>query len=118
MNPKDLCKTIVQTLDKHKGGDIRVLYISDLTSIADYFVIVEGTSSTQVRSLSDYVEVALKEQGIEPLHTEGYDGSSWVLLDYGSVVLHVFQPSAREYYNLEHLWKDGVQVDLKEFDVE
>lgn len=115
MEPKDLCKTIVQSLDTHKGGDIKVLYIHDLTSIADYFVIVEGTSSTHVRSLSDYLEVDMEQKEIPLLHKEGYNGSSWVLMDYGSVVVHVFQPSAREYYNLERLWKDGTEIPLEEF---
>ncbi|MBR3289916.1 MAG: ribosome silencing factor [Clostridia bacterium] len=115
IDPKALCKLAVQSLDKHKAVDIRVIRISELSSIADYFVIAEGTSSTQVRSLSDYMETELSEQGVQPLHTEGYRGSSWVLLDYGCVVVHVFQKEARDYYNLEHLWKDGTPVPLEEF---
>ncbi|MBP5303836.1 MAG: ribosome silencing factor [Clostridia bacterium] len=117
MESKELCTAIVQSLDKHKGADIQVLYISDLTSITDYFVIVEGTSSTHVKSLSDYVEVDMEEKGIRVHHKEGYNGSAWVLLDYGNVVVHVFQPEAREYYNLERLWKDGKAIDLSEFGV-
>lgn len=114
IDPKALCRLAVQSLDKHKAVDIRVIHVSKLTSIADYFVIAEGTSSTQVRSLSDYMEEELKEQGVEPSHTEGYHGSSWVLLDYGCVVVHMFQKEARDYYNLEHLWKDGTPVPLEE----
>lgn len=114
-DPKELCTLAVRSLDKHKAVDIRVIHVSKLTSIADYFVIAEGTSSTQVRSLSDYVEAELAEQGVTPSHTEGYRGLSWVLLDYGCVVVHVFQKEARDYYNLEHLWKDGAAVPLEEF---
>lgn len=114
IEPKALCRLAVQSLDKHKAVDIRVIRITELSSIADYFIIAEGTSSTQVRSLTDYVEEELKGQGIEPSHTEGYGGSSWVLLDYGCVVVHVFQKEARDYYNLEHLWKDGTPVPLEE----
>lgn len=114
MTPKELCTTIVQSLDTHKGGDIKVINIHDLTSIADFFVIVEGTSSTHVRSLSDYLEVDMKNKGIELLRKEGYNGSSWILMDYGCVVVHVFQSAAREYYNLEHLWKDGQELDLSD----
>jgi len=114
LDPKALCRLAVQSLDKHKAVDIRVIHITALSSIADYFIIAEGTSSTQVRSLSDYVEEELKEQGVEPSHTEGYRGLSWVLLDYGCVVVHVFRKEARDYYNLEHLWKDGTPVPLEE----
>ena len=110
-SPKDLCGAIVRSLDNHKANDIRVIDVHELTSLADYFVIAEGTSSTQVRSFTDYVEFDLKEQGIEPLRTEGYRNSSWVLLDYGCVVVHVFLQETREFYNLEHLWKDGVDID-------
>ena len=114
-SPKDLCGEIVRSLDNHKAAEIRVIDVHGLTSLADYFVIAEGTSSTQVRSFTDYVEYDLKEQGIEPLRTEGYRNSSWVLMDYGCVVVHVFMQEAREFYNLEHLWKDGVDVDIAEF---
>ena len=114
IDPKELCRLAVRSLDKHKAVDIRVLHVTALTSIADYFIIAEGTSSTQVRSLSDYVETDLAEQGVHPPHTEGYRGLSWVLLDYGCVVVHVFQKEARDYYNLEHLWKDGTPVPLEE----
>ena len=114
-DPREICRLAVQSLDRHKAVDIRVIHITDLTSIADYFIIAEGTSSTQVRSLSDYVETELAEHGVTPSHTEGYHGLSWVLLDYGCVVVHVFQKEARDYYNLEHLWKDGTPVPLEEF---
>ena len=115
LDPKALCRMAVKSLDKHKAVDIRVIRVSELTSIADYFIIAEGTSSTQVRSLSDYVETDLAEHGATPSHTEGYRGLSWVLMDYGCVVVHVFQKEARDYYNLEHLWKYGTPVPLEEF---
>ena len=83
--------------------------------IADYFVIATGTSSTQVKSLSDYVETELKEQGIQPLHQEGYASSSWVLLDYGDVVVHIFTEQTRGFYDLERLWKDGAQLPFPIF---
>ena len=113
--PKDLCGEIVRSLDNHKAAAIKVIDVHALTSIADYFVIAEGTSSTQVRSFTDYVEFDLKAQGVEPLRTEGYRNSSWVLLDYGCVVVHVFMKETRDFYNLEHLWKDGVDIDIAQF---
>lgn len=115
MEPKELAKQIVTSLDKHKAENIRVIGITELTSIADYFVIAEGTSSTMVKSLSDYVEEELKADGTEPSRVEGYASSSWVLMDYGSVVVHIFQSETRTFYDLERLWKDGVQLDTADF---
>lgn len=114
-SPKDLCGAVVRSLDNHKAAEIHAIDVGGLTSLADYFVIAEGTSSTQVRALTDYVEHDLKEQGVDPFRTEGYRNSSWVLLDYGCVVVHVFLKETRDFYNLEHLWKDGVDVDIAQF---
>lgn len=118
MEPLELVKAIAQSLDKHKAVDLKVIHVTGLTSITDYFVIAEGTSSTQVRSLTDYVETDMNALGVSPLRTEGYRGTTWVLQDYGSVVVHVFQKEAREYYNLERLWKDGEEIPLSELGIE
>ena len=115
-NAKNLAALVVRSLDKHKARDIRVIDVEDVTSICDCFVIAHGNSSTQVRALSDYVEKELKEQhGIDPLRTEGYQSSSWVLVDYGEVIVHVFNEETRGFYDLERLWKDGTDVDIAEF---
>lgn len=108
MEAKEIVSGIVTSLDKHKAQDIRVIGVTDVTTIADYFVIAAGTSSTQVKSLTDYVEEEMEEKGVRPLRTEGYHSSTWILLDYGSVVVHVFQEETRRFYDLERLWKDGV----------
>ena len=115
MESKELAKSIVASLDKHKGEDIRVIGIGELSVIADYFVIASGTSSTQVKSLADYVEFELKEQGVTPTRVEGYASCSWILIDYGDVVVHVFTEQTRGFYDLERLWKDGVLLPLSEF---
>ena len=81
----------------------------------DYFVIASGTSTTQVGSLADEVEFALSQKGIEPISTEGFDSKNWVLLDYSSVIVHVFVPNTRTYYDLEHLWADGEPMDISEY---
>lgn len=112
---KERAVQIVTSLDKHKAEDIRVLEVGDLTSLADYFIIASATSSTHVRSLSDYVEEELGRQGIRPLRVEGYSTSNWVLMDYGSVVVHLFQREARAFYDLERLWKDGKQLETADF---
>ncbi len=115
METRELVKQLVQSLDKHKAEDIQVIRVADVTIIAEYFVIATGTSSTHVRALADYVEKELGEQGLIPRRVEGYAGSTWILIDYGSVIVHVFQPQTREYYNLERLWKDGQFVDIAQF---
>ena len=115
MEAKDIPKSAGVSLDKHKAADIKVIGVTDITSLADYFIIAEGTSSTQVKALSDYVEFELGEQGVKPLRVEGYNASNWILMDYGTVILHVFQGETRQFYDLERLWKDGEQLPLDEF---
>lgn len=112
MTSKELCSKIVNILDKKKAMDIQVIGISNLTIIADYFVLATGTSTTQVKALADEVEFQLKQQDVVPSHTEGYSSSSWILSDYGNVVLHVFTKDARDFYSLERLWADGESVDI------
>ncbi|HHV50257.1 MAG TPA: ribosome silencing factor [Candidatus Avimonas sp.] len=115
MESKDLVKLVVTSLNKHKAEDIQIIGIRDLTVIADYFVIANGTSTTQVKALADYLEKELSEQGITPLRIEGYSSANWILLDYGSVIAHVFYKETREFYNLERLWKDGQYLQLTDF---
>ena len=114
MDAATFLKIIVCSLDKNKAQDIQVIEVGDITSMTEYFVIAAGGSSTQVRALADHVEEDLKAQGILPAHTEGYHSSTWLLADYGSVVLHIFQGETRRFYDLERLWKDGKPVDISE----
>lgn len=115
MESKDLAKHAVISLDKHKAEDIQIIGIRDLTVIADYFIIASGTGNTQVKALADYVEFELGEQGVKPLRIEGLSHANWILIDYGSVIIHVFNKETRSFYNLERLWKDGQNVPLSEF---
>ena len=109
---KALAIEIAKILDKKKAQDVRVLKVESLT---DYFVIASGTSTTQVAALADEVEYELSQKGLEPYSTEGYDSKNWVLLDYSSVIVHVFVPNTRTYYDLEHLWADGEPIDISEY---
>lgn len=109
---RELAEIAVKALDSKKGKEIRLIRIDKITTIAEYFVICTGTSNTQINALCDAVEKELTEKGEEPLHREGYRGGTWVLLDYGCVVVHVFNDEARKFYSLEHLWADGKEVDL------
>ena len=113
MTPKELALIAAKALDSKKGNDIKVMEVTDLTSLADYFVICTGSSTTQINALCDCVEEKLEVEGGEKtLRREGHRGGIWVLLDYGCVVVHVFNDEAREFYALERLWNDGKNVDL------
>lgn len=112
LTPKEIALLAVKGLDSKKGRDIRMLEVEHLTSLVDYFVICAGGSNTQINALCDAVEHELSQAGEEPLHREGYRGGTWVLLDYGSVAVHVFNEEARKFYDLERLWNDGREVDL------
>ena len=112
MTPNELALAAAKALDSKKANDLMVLETGHLTTLADYFVICTATSSTQIKALSDHCEKALKEAGEEPHHIEGHRGGTWVLMDYSSVVIHLFMPEAREFYNLERLWSDAKPVDL------
>ena len=103
MDRTELMKNIVATLDNKKATDIKSLEITELTSVADYFVIATGTSGTHIRALADEVQDSLTKQGVEPKSVEG-KSTGWILLDYGTVVVHVFTSDQRELYSLEHLW--------------
>ena len=111
--PKELALLAAKALSDKKGKEIRVLEITELTTLADFFVLATGASNTQINALVDNVEKVLTEEaGEEPLHREGYRGGTWVLLDYGCIAIHVFNQEAREFYGLERLWQDGKPVDL------
>ena len=115
-NAKELALLAARALSDKKGKEIQVLEIGELTTLADYFVIATGSSNTQINALVDNVEKVLLEEAEEdPLHREGYRGGTWVLLDYGSVIVHVFTQEAHDYYDLEHLWADATVVPASEW---
>ncbi len=103
---------VVKALDSKKAQDIKVIKVRDLTIIADYFVIANGTSTTHTKGLADEVEFKLQEKGIRPDHIEGFDGAQWIAMDYTDILVHVFYKETRETYNLEKLWADGESVDI------
>ena len=115
LNEKELVSIAVKALDNKQGKDIKGLRTAGQTTLADYFVICNGTSNTQVRALADAVEEALSRAGEEPHHIEGHRGNQWTLMDYSAVVIHIFTEEGREFYGLERLWSDAESVDLAEF---
>ena len=112
MTSLQTAKMIAGFLEEKLGENIKVLEVEDLTILADYFVIASGSSSTQVRALADEVEHKLGLVGVEPRRVEGKPSGGWVLLDYNTVILHVFSEQAREFYSLERLWADAKVIDI------
>lgn len=111
---RKIAEGAVKALGSKKAIDIKLLKITDLTILADYFVIATGTSTTHVKALADEVEFQMKEAGFEQGHLEGYHSNNWILMDYHSVIVHVFLEQTREFYDLERLWKDAEQVDISQ----
>ena len=103
---------LANTLDGKKGEEIKVLKTEGLTTLADYFVICTATSTTQIKAMSDACEEAMEKNGEQVHHIEGHRGGTWILLDFSSVVVHIFNEEAREFYDLERLWSDAAPVDL------
>ena len=112
---KALAIEIAKILDKKKAQDVRVLKVESLTVLTDYFVIASGTSTTQVASLADEVEYELSQKCRDPDICGSHNTKNRVLLDYSNVIVHVFVPNSRAYYDLEHLWADGEPVDISEY---
>lgn len=112
MTVEQMVKAAYDAIDDKLGQDIAIIKIGDVSSLCDYFVIATGSSSRQVKAIADSVEDKLTENGIEPRAKEGYETQSWILLDYGDIIVHVFDEENRGFYNLEKLWKDAPYVDV------
>ena len=107
MTANELVKNTVKILDSKKAEELVAIRVKDLTILAEYFIIANGTSNTQVKMLADEVEYQLGEMGIKPHKVEGYQSGNWIVLDYIDVVVHIFLTETREFYSLERLWADG-----------
>ena len=118
LSAKEVAIAVTKALDEKKGQNIKLLKIDEVSSLADYFLICTGTSNTHVKTLCDYAEYTLDQLGEPMLGREGHRGNAWELLDYGSIVVHVFTEEAREFYSLERLWADAEQVDLRDIIIE
>jgi ribosome-associated protein len=110
LDGNELARTIVQIAADKKAEDIIMLDIRGLSIIADYFVICTGTSDRQVRAIAKDIDEQLGKRGLNAVHVEGMIDAHWVLLDYGSVIVHVFDPATRDYYRLEKLWAEAPRV--------
>lgn len=109
---REMAQIAYKALDEKKGEDIKVIDISGVSVLADYFIIANGNNESQVKALVDYVEELLHKAGYQLKQREGY-GSSWVLLDFADIIVHIFDKENRLFYNLERIWRDGKVVDIE-----
>lgn len=108
----DKAKLAVAAAEDKKAIDITVLKLIGVTEFTDYFVICSGSSTRQVQSIVDEIQERLKAHVSRPLHIEGYNNAEWVLMDYGSLIVHVFTENSRRFYDLERLWRDAEKIDV------
>ncbi len=114
MDSKEMAKLVCSALEDKKAEDIKVINIAEVSVLADYFIIASGTNRSQVQAMSDNVEEVLGRAGVSPRQIEGYQTANWVLLDYGDVIVHVFDQENRLFYDLERIWRDGKAVTVEE----
>ncbi len=114
MTSREMAKIAVKALEEKKGSEISVIDISEVSVIADYFVIASGSNINQVQALVDSVEDEMAKNGITECNKEGNSSSTWILLDFKDIIVHVFSTDDRMFYNLERIWRDGHQIEVSE----
>ena len=112
---EEMVRLAVHALEEKKGEDVRVIDISGVSVLGDYFIIASGSNPNQVQAMTDSVEEALGKEGYFCRHKEGYQTANWILMDYGDIIVHVFCREDRLFYDLERIWRDGKQVDVEQF---
>lgn len=112
---KEMTKIVIKALEDKKAEDIRIIDISEVSVLADYFIIANGTNRNQVQALIDNVDDALGRAGYQERKIEGYDTANWALMDYKDIIIHVFDKENRLFYDLERIWRDGKKIDAASF---
>lgn len=107
---RELADAIVKILDDKKARDIKLLQLSESNDLTEYFVICTGTSNTQIKGLAGELEYQLGEREVHPLHVDGYDSGMWIAMDFAYVIVHIFHKNERDFYKLEKLWNDAVEI--------
>lgn len=107
---KEMARLAVEALEDKKAVDVRILDIGQISTLADYFIIASGNNRNQVQAMADNVDEVLAKAGYQAKQTEGYRNASWILLDYGDVVIHLFDEENRLFYDLERIWRDGEEI--------
>lgn len=111
MTAKEIARMAYNCIDEKKGIDIRIIDISKISVIADYFIIAGGSNARQIQSIADHVEETLGKNGVSPKSIEGYQNSNWILMDYQDVIIHIFNQEERLFYDLERIWMDGQTLE-------
>ncbi len=114
MSAKELVKIAYNALDDKKGQDICIINIEEISTVADYFIIASGDNRNQVQAIADNVSDELAKVGCEVKQTEGYHSANWILMDYGDIIVHIFNKEDRLFYDLERIWRDGKIVEIDE----
>lgn len=114
MESRKIAKKAYEALDDKKGINITVIDISKISVLADYFIIAGGNNENQVKALADNVEEELAKAELSPKHIEGYNRANWILMDFGDVIVHIFNEEDRLFYDLERIWRDGQMIDVKD----
>ncbi|MBO5167023.1 MAG: ribosome silencing factor [Lachnospiraceae bacterium] len=111
---KEMAKLAIKALDDKKAEDIRVIDISEVSVVADYFIIADGSNRSQIQALADNVEETLGRAGYALKQVEGYNTANWILMDFNDIIIHIFDKENRLFYNLERIWRDGKDIDPAE----
>ena len=114
MTSREMAKLAIEGLEDKKAEDIKVIDISEVSVMADYFIIASGMNRNQVQALADNVEEKLHEVKVHPRQIEGYQSANWVLMDFNDIIVHIFNEEARLFFNLEKIWMDGKLIDASE----
>ncbi len=111
---KEMAKLAYKALEEKKAEDIKIINIEGISTLADYFIIASGSNNKQVQAMADNVEEVLYKAGYEKKQTEGYSTANWILIDYGDIVVHIFDTENRLFYDLERIWRDGKSITVEE----
>ena len=114
MTAKELAKIAVNALEDRKAEDVTVIDISEISPIADYFIIANGTNQNQLQAMRDAADEALYKAGVKVQQVEGNQNSTWILMDYNDIIVHIFSKEDRLFYDLERMWTDGKQIDVNQ----
>ncbi len=115
MEAKEMAKLAIRALEDKKAQDIKVIDISEISTVADYFIIASGKNRSQIQAMCDNVDETMEKAGVFKKQTEGYQTANWILMDYGDIIVHIFDKENRLFYDLERIWRDGKEISPEEF---
>ncbi len=114
MEAKEMTKLAIRALEDKKAQDIKVIDISEISTVADYFIIASGKNRSQIQAMCDNVDETMEKAGVFKKQTEGYQTANWILMDYGDIIVHIFDKENRLFYDLERIWRDGKEISPEE----